>query len=191
MSGLDVSQISELVSVLSLHTFSLLFSYCFQDEFDSSSAALEHSIREVGSYVCLCVFYTEHQKAESDEVPTDEAAPPGHKLVGFLAHLHKHSKRAKTVTFRLVRSVCQPVVSSGAATSDGVGLGADSVAGDPVSENPVEALQVVTLAHGQLSPVFAPSVVMMKRLPSASSLRDQAPIKQFKLVCFLPLLFRI
>ena len=96
-----------------LHTFSLLFSYCFQDEFDSSSAALEHSIREVGLYVCVCVFYTEHQKAESDEVPTDEAAPPGHKLVGFLAHLHKHSKRANTVTSRLVRSVHQPVVSSG------------------------------------------------------------------------------
>ena len=99
--------------------------YCFQDEFDSSSAALEHSIREVGSYVCLCVFYTEHQKAESDEVPTDEAAPPGHKLVGFLAHLHKHSKRAKTVTSRLVRSVrkatlSEPAVSFGAATSDGL-----------------------------------------------------------------------
>ena len=83
----------------------------------------------------------------------------------------------------------EPVVSASAATGDGVGLGA-SVAGDPVSENPVDALQVVTLAHGQLSPVFPPSVVMMKRLPSASSLRDQAPIKQFKLVCLLPLLFR-
>ena len=94
------------------------------------------------------------------------------------------------MTSRLVRSVRQPVVSSGAATSDGVGLGADSVAGDPVSENPVDALQVVTLAHGQLSPVFPPSVVMMKRLPSASSLPDQAPIKQFKLVCLIPLLFR-
>ena len=118
----------------------------------------------------MCV-YTDHQKAESDEVPTDEAAPPVHKPVGFLAHLHKHAKRAKTATSRLVRSVrkatlSEPVASASAATGDGVGLGADSMAGDPVSENPVDALQVVTLAHGQLSPVFPPSMVMMKRLPS-------------------------
>ena len=94
----------------------------------------------------------------------------------------------------MVRSVrkatlTEPVVSASAATDDGFGLGADSVVGDPVLENTVVALQTVTLAHGQLSPVFPPSVVMMKRLPSASSLPDQAPIKQFKLVCLLPLLF--
>ena len=99
------------------------------------------------------------------------------------------------MTSRMVRSVRratlrEPVVAASDATGDGGGLGADSVGDDPVLENPVVALEIVTLAHGQLSPVFLPSVVMMKRLPSASSLSDQAPIKQFKLVCLLPLLFQ-
>ena len=99
------------------------------------------------------------------------------------------------MTYRMVQSVRkatlrEPVVSASDATDDGVGLGADSVVGDPVLENHVVALDMVTLAHGQLSPVFLPSIVMMKRLPSASSLSDQAPSKQFKLVCLLLLLFR-
>ena len=83
----------------------------------------------------------------------------------------------------------EPVVAARDAIDDGGGLGADSVGDDPVLENPVVALETVTLAHGELSPVFLPSVVMMKRLPSASSLSDQAPSKQFKLVCLLLLLF--
>jgi hypothetical protein len=70
----------------------------------------------------------------------------------------------------------EPVVAARDTIDDGGGLGADSVGDDPVLENPVVALETVTLAHGQLSPVFLPSLVMMKRLPSASSLSDQAPI---------------
>ena len=93
---------------------------------------------------------------------------------------------------RRVRDVFLSEPGTTTSGCSGALVGFDGVDGGSVPGDPAGALEVVSLLHGQLSPVFQDSVVLVKRLPSKSSPTDQAPSKQIKLVCspfFLSLVY--